>query len=198
MNEDESHLEAELEKVRPLYQKINSQSVSQEVDERILNLARNKARRRSWSILSIFRAPITRGQISTFATVAALAVVSAWFVAELQPGGNRSGDVVMSKSLTAAIDKIDQEELAQRVAKALTAVSELQTTVAASNKWNTQVDELMKIEVPAITKYSELANKLEAAGDTEEAQEIRELTGKLQKIFKQRDPDWRNIDKNDQ
>ena len=48
------------------------------------------------------------------------------------------------------------------------------------------------------TKYSELANKLEAAGDIEEAEEIRELTGKLREIFKQRDPDWRNTYKNDQ
>ena len=198
MDQDELHLEAELEKIRPLYQKVSSQSVSQEVDERILNLARNKPRRRGWSIFSIFRAPITRGQISTFATVAALAVISAWFVSELQPGGNRSGNVVMSKSLAAAINKIDQDELSEQIEKALTTVSELRTAAVASNKWNTQVDELMKIEVPAFTKYSELANKLEAAGDTEEAQEIRELTGKLQKIFKQRDPDWRNTDKNDQ
>lgn len=198
MDQDELHLEAELEKIRPLYQKVSSRSVSQEVDERILNLARNKTRRRGWSIFSIFRAPITRGQISTFATVAALAVISVWFVAELQPGGNRSGDVVMSKSLAAAINKIDQDELSEQIKKALTTVSELRTAVVASNKWNTQVDELMKIEVPAFTKYSELANKLEAAGDTEEAQEMRELTGKLQKIFKQRDPDWRNTDKNDQ
>ena len=197
MDQDELQLEAELEKIRPLYQEVSSQSVSQEVDERILNLARNKTRRRVWSIFSIFRAPITRGQISTFATVAALAVISAWFVSELQPGVNHSGDVVMSKSLAAAINKIDQDELSEQIEKALTTVSELRTAAVASNKWNTQVDELMKIEVPAITKYSELANKLEAAGDTEEAQEIRELTGKLQKIFKQRDPDWRNIDKND-
>ena len=198
MDQDELHLEAELEKIRPLYQKVSSQSVSQKVDERILSLARKKTRRHGWSIFSLFRALIARGQIPTFATVAALAVISVWLVAELQPGGNRSGDIAISKSLTAAISKVDQEELAQRVAKTLTSVSELQTAVTASNKWNTQVDELMKTEVPVFTKYSELANKLEAAGDIEEAEEIRELTGKLREIFKQRDPDWRNTYKNDQ
>ena len=197
MTEEESHLQAELEKVRPLYQKISSQSVSQEVEDKILGLARNKARRRNWGALSLFRAPFTRGQISAIATLGALVVISAWFVNELWPGAAPPGDIAMSKSLTAAMSKIDQDELIQQVAKALSTVSELNNTTPASNEWNIQVDELMKTEVPTFTKYGELANKLEAAGNTEEAQEIRELTEKLQKMFEQRNPDWLNNYKDD-
>lgn len=191
----DKEFESDLEKMREMYQAIPSEPVSQKVSDKILSVANNEARRRrhrSW-LVSLIGGPFGGRQLTAIATLAAVVTFSFFLINEQE---TVPPDLLATRGLAVGETDADRANLAEQISKAFADISEIQDIEPASDKWNSRVDQLMKIEIPQLEQYESLAIKLEAAGDTEQAEKIRHLAKKLEELFNQRDPTWlKNITK---
>ena len=186
---DDKEFESDLEEMREMYQAIPSEPVSQKVSDKILSVANNEARRRrrrSW-LISLIRRPFGGRQLTAIATLAAVVAFSFLLVNEQQ---TVPPDLLATRGLAIGKSEADRAVFAEKVSKAFAEISEIQEIEPASNKWNSRVDQLMKSEISQLEKYKSLAIKLEAAGDSEEAEKVRDLAVKLEELFSRRNPGW--------
>ena len=186
---DDQNLDSDLEKVSVLYQQIPGEPVSQEFYDSILKVADEEAdrrRRRSW-LVSLFGGPFGGRQITAIATLSAVVAFS-FFRRNAQQTG--PPDLLATRGLAVGESDADHAKLDEKISKAFARISEIEDIEPASSKWNSHVDQLMKSEIPQFEEYKSLATKLEAAGDSEKAERVRNLAAKLEYLFVKRNPDW--------
>ena len=184
--QDDAELDASISKVESLYQKLPREEFSKDVEDQIMKVARGHvSSRRTFQSSPTFQSNwwIRFIRRPVIVAAGAVLVIFAAMYGLQRPALVTQNEIENIQQLFEVDGPITM--LAERVI----VIKEMEP---ASNKWNTEVDKLIKEAGIKIDDYENMVAPLEKTGRTNDAEILRNLTDDLRQLFEKRDPNWNN------